>query len=199
MTNSNTLLSAWDDDVINELASFSELAEGWHYGEGGPIKAELIRAASEIYRFAKSSIGFAGTEVFPGVYGEILLSFRSGRNLLEITINPNGKMDFLWEFEGRKVQDEENLCKAEVIENLHKARQRMFNLFDTSITVTTPKENVDTRALHFHFPAMAASLLFPFYVLVTPVAMNVPMQEGIQIESSVIPSTSGISIPLIFR
>jgi len=96
-----------------ELASFSILPHGWHYGDGGPIPSRVIVAARSLAK-AATIHGASSVDAFPGTDGEVLLEVSGLPVNLEILINRNeeisviaeelGSGDVIWEAAGLSVQ-----------------------------------------------------------------------------------------------
>jgi hypothetical protein len=72
------------DPVEQEIWSFSNLPEGWDYGQGSPPSAETIDKAIVIYRIGKKYN--LSVEVLPLGDGEIIVSFSQGETFIDILI-----------------------------------------------------------------------------------------------------------------
>ena len=65
------LLAITGTSTSRKLDGFRTLADGWHYGNGGPIAEEQIREAKKMLQFM-NMIGFTRTDAFASGDGETI-------------------------------------------------------------------------------------------------------------------------------
>lgn len=99
--------------VQERLWSFSELPDGWHFGEGGPASSSTVLRAIELcsmlLRYGLDDVG-----AFPGIYGGITVTGYRGDHALEIFCDPNGLFDLLYEASGRIEYRHNDLSRKEL-------------------------------------------------------------------------------------
>ena len=83
------------DPVEEYIRSFSELAEGWNFGEGRAPSGEVISKAIQVYRLGKS-FGLMGN-AFPVGDGEIEISFSYQDHFVDILITVQNTFEYTYE------------------------------------------------------------------------------------------------------
>ena len=76
-----------DSPLENKIASYMNLQEGWHYGEGGPIPVETIRAALELVRFLSPLA--TKIDSVPGANREVVVAADLAGEYIEVVIRPD--------------------------------------------------------------------------------------------------------------
>jgi hypothetical protein len=113
-----------DDHVVEvKIRSFSDLADGWHFGEGGPISEKVISVALALSKYARE-LNFSEIDAFPGVNGEILLTLYYGDYVLELTVESDLSINVVMEVGDEEVFDKEGLSILEAKEQVHKLREK---------------------------------------------------------------------------
>ena len=113
-----------DDHVVEvKIRSFSDLADGWHFGEGGSIPEEVIGVALALSRYARE-LKFSEIDAFPGVNGEILLTIYHRNNVLELTIEPDLSINAVMEVDDMEVSDKEGLSVVEAKEQINRLKEK---------------------------------------------------------------------------
>lgn len=69
-----------------KIQRFLHLAEGWHYGKGGPISEEMIVKAISTHRSIVNILSPNHTMAFPGVGGEIEIIAYRNQHCFEFTL-----------------------------------------------------------------------------------------------------------------
>lgn len=100
MPNYNSLLRILgrdqDTDPVEEyIRSFSELQEGWNFGEGIAPSDEVIDKALQIYRLGKSFLLIGNA--FPVGDGEIEISFSHKDHFIDILITGQNTLEYSYE------------------------------------------------------------------------------------------------------
>ena len=83
------------DPVDEYIRSFSELPEGWNFGEGRAPGGEVIDKAIQVYKLGKS-FGLIGN-AFPVGDGEIEISFSYRDHFMDILITAQNNLEYTYE------------------------------------------------------------------------------------------------------
>ena len=106
------LLAITGTSTSRKLDGFRTLADGWHYGNGGPIAEEQIREAKKMLQFM-NMIGFTRTDAFASGDGEILLTAYHEKNYLGVVLEENQTFSFTHELDGQECYAAENVTVLE--------------------------------------------------------------------------------------
>jgi len=109
-------------DTRRKLASFRELKQGWHYGEGVPFSQCVIKSATTINQEALQ-LGFTETDAFPGIGGEIRVTVYHNIHYLEFTVETDGQITFVYEKDQEEIYYEEKL-------SLQESKRRLKEFYD---------------------------------------------------------------------
>jgi len=94
--------------TAKKIEDFALVQTGWHYGEGKTPKPEIITIALNLNdEFSKA--GFARTNAFLGLDGEIRVTAYHDAIYFELTIEPNQQITFLLEKNDKEMSYEENI------------------------------------------------------------------------------------------
>ena len=85
---------AYPDAVQKKINSFSELRDGWHFGDGVAPTPETIKNAIDFLNLTRA---FREIDAFPGPSGEISISFYFGDDTVEIIFEPNGTITSIYD------------------------------------------------------------------------------------------------------
>ena len=130
-------LSASDRVILTaeKIRQFKELPVGWNYGEGVPPTEETISTALRL-NIEVAAAGFKRTNAFPGENGEIQVTAYHQSIYLEMMIEPDGLITFVYE-DGDQEVEYRQMTLVEVISRIHKFRGRIWassGLFTSSTT-----------------------------------------------------------------
>jgi hypothetical protein len=92
------------DKVIAKLLAFSELKDGWFYGGGISIDSASILKAMKFVTKGKE-LKYEDFDAAPGESGEIQVIAYRGEIRCEITIEPNGPVEVLFERNNEPLND----------------------------------------------------------------------------------------------
>lgn len=106
------------DQTVRRILAYHQLPEGWHFGEGVRIRPESIAAALRIHG-AFVAAGLRKTDTFPGVCGEVQVTAYSDRHFHEVTIRPDGSVDYYLEEDGREKGHHDGLSLDEAVLAVH--------------------------------------------------------------------------------
>lgn len=114
------------DPVEEYIRSFSELPEGWNFGEGRAPSGEVINKAIEVYGRGKSFM-LTGN-AFPLVDGEIEISFSNQDHFIDVLITNQNTLEYTYEIgkgdEYNEIEHIENISLKE-IESKLRALEKM--------------------------------------------------------------------------
>ena len=110
--------------ILEKIRSFSELPDGWHFGEGcGAIEQAQMTAAEICLKLSEFKIN--EIELFPGIHGGITVFGYQGSHIFEIFCNENGLIDIWHEFEGNTIYEEYDVLLNKIIKYL---RGQLWNV-----------------------------------------------------------------------
>lgn len=93
--------------IEKKIDSFLALEPGWHFGEGGPPSVERVEKA---IKFVKDTIGLGfDMDAFPGIAGEIHLTFYHDNTYLEVIFDIDGSISFWHDENKEEVNTEEEI------------------------------------------------------------------------------------------
>jgi hypothetical protein len=137
------------DDRISQtaqkIASFRNLEVGWHYGGGVPPTDETIHKALILNREAAFA-GFSKTNAFPGIDGEIQITAYHQSIYLELTIEVDGIVTFVYEQDDNEIAYEK-LTFDEARARLRKFRGLTWALYGLSTSGSTTPIRSASQAL----------------------------------------------------
>ncbi len=112
-------------ETINKVEEFAELPEGWHFGEGLPPTQERIGQAVAFLEYANFS-NLERANAFPGVRGQIEVTFYNADRMLEITIEADDSVTIAEDKGNEQVSFEENLSKYDAYQRLDEFSQSIW-------------------------------------------------------------------------
>jgi hypothetical protein len=154
----NNFLFAPDNRIgqtAQKIYGFKDLPVGWHYGSGVPPTDEAIRKALLL----NAEAGFAGfrkTNAFPGIDGEIQVTAYHGSIYLELMLELDGTVIFVYEYNDQEI-DYEELTLNEAIARIRTFRGLTWALSGLSTSCTTTPIDRSSRVLPLNLPTMEAA------------------------------------------
>jgi|AntRauTorcE11897_2_1112592.scaffolds.fasta_scaffold23325_1 hypothetical protein len=138
----STYDSEIEKDVLNKLNGFADLNEGWSFGEGRPIKLDVIEKAKKLFKIGNFFVPDA--DVFAGTDGCVLVVFYVNNISLEFTVNEDLSVDASIEegigFNFDVTSESENITLREAEHILNKFNQEEWKFSGLFITTTTTQE-----------------------------------------------------------
>jgi hypothetical protein len=129
-------------ETVRKVKEFSNLSEGWHFGEGAPIPLDRVTQAERFLEFG-DLIGIKRTNVFPGIHGQVEATFYIENRTLEITIESDDSITIAEECDSEQVYFAENLIKRAAYSRLEEFGQNLWASSDLYIaSITTRSEAV---------------------------------------------------------
>ncbi|WP_372906741.1 hypothetical protein [Rhodohalobacter sp.] len=150
----STYASEIDEDVLAKLNEFADLEDGWSYGEGKPIDADVIEKAKTLFKIGNYFLSDA--DVFPGTNGQILLVFYVDERCIEFTINEDLSVDVAVEhgigYDFEVTYEKRNISLREAERVINKFNMTEWKSSDLFITNTMIADVKDFEAQPFQTP-----------------------------------------------
>jgi hypothetical protein len=125
-------------ETIRKVREFSTLSAGWHFGEGMPIPLERVNQAASFLEFGDRQ-GIKRTNAFPGVHGQVEVTFYIENRMLEVTIESDDSITVAEDHASEQVSFEENLRKRAAYLRLEEFSQNLWASSDLYIVSTTTR------------------------------------------------------------
>ena len=84
------------DSTSAKICSFSLYPKGWAYGEGEGMSQDVIQAADKVLQLGKN-LGFTTTDAFPGLHGEIRVTFYQDDHYIQVTTENDLTSELVYE------------------------------------------------------------------------------------------------------
>jgi len=175
--------------TIEKVDSFAKLQIGWHFGEGAPLTERLRKKAIEFLRYAEIS-GIARANAFPGVAGQIQVTFYYEDSMLELNIEGDGTVTIAEDEKQEQVYFKENASETDARTKLTEFSEKVWNFSELFIeSITIPNEAI-FQARHFSPQAIKASQSSKEIALFTPAVRSAStLRDFIRIKSETLPYT----------
>lgn len=147
-------------ETIKKVSDFAALSEGWHFGEGGPPSEEMRRRAVFLLRAAHVFFGIDRTNAFPGVRGQIQVTFYHAERMLELTLETDGTVTIAEDEGDREIVFEEGASDAEAFASLREFSQRIWATSESSTESITIQNVTISPVWRSTFPATNRYLSF---------------------------------------
>ena len=132
-------------ETIQKVRAFAELREGWHFGEGMAPSEERIEQAEAFLEYANLT-NLERANAFPGVRGQVEVTFYNADRMLEITIESDDSITIAEDRDREQISFEENLSKSDAYQRLEEFGQSIWASSDHFI-VSTTTQNVRVAVL----------------------------------------------------
>lgn len=119
-------------EIEAKIKGYGSLRPGWHYGEGVTPPDSNIQTALKLHDTFLDE-GFTRTNAFPGVDGEVRVTAYHNQYYLELTVEVDGSITFVYESGDEEIAYEENLSPTQANAKI-KYRGRKWTLSDLSIS-----------------------------------------------------------------
>lgn len=116
---------------IVKVRKFNSLAQGWHYGEGGPISRAVIESAEIVIRNLAEA-GFTKTDVFPNEGGEVLVTAYHLEHYIGIAVDPSGNLALNYEIDGHQESYNEEINFLSLKQILKRISRTVWNISGSS-------------------------------------------------------------------
>lgn len=128
------------------IRGFLSLENGWHFGEGVPPTQATIDLAIRLLRYG-IQVGFTKSAAFPGISGEIQISFYRGAATAEIIVEANHTLSLFFERDGEEAPGNRGKRYEEAIDWLRQISGQLWNTCVFLVPSTLTQTRVDTREL----------------------------------------------------
>ncbi len=156
------------NETLLKIAEFTEWPGGWHFGEGKKINRDIASIAEKIF-YKIFSQGIVTTDAFPGIDGEIRVTGYFGEHYLELTVENNDSITYLYEIDDIEKEYKESLSVIDalkVIETIINKINPNKCSFDQSIKTIGINKKSDFKVWRSSHPvAMEEFQLFAINVL----------------------------------
>ena len=105
-------------ETIQKLRDFANLPNGWHFGDGVAPSQERIDQAILFINHGRSR-GLSRTNAFPGVNGQIEVTFYDDDRMLEITIEADDSLTIAEDENNAQVNFNEGISTSHAYERLN--------------------------------------------------------------------------------
>jgi hypothetical protein len=151
-----TVLNHRFQQIVKKVDSFSNLSNGWHYGQGVPPLTQVIDKAKKLNDLALR-IGFKETNAFPGIDGEVQITAYFKNLYLEFTIPSDGLITYVYERDHQEIEYEQ-ITYDEAITKIKSFRGLIWALSELLVRSTSiPKRNASKVSPLNHLAQMAGS------------------------------------------
>lgn len=158
--------------TIQKVREFVLLPPGWHFGDGVPTPHERVEQAIRFLLFA-SQRGLDRANAFPGVTGQVEVTFYDGDRMLEVTIESDGANTIAEDRGSEQIYFEENRTKNDVYRRLEEFSQSIWPSSDLFI-VSTTTQNVRVPVSQAWLSTSEPENRFPLLILTAPEPKAVP-------------------------
>jgi hypothetical protein len=134
------------DPTSRKLDEFESYPTGWAYGQGLSFEASVMNAARTLL-IAGQSIGLFSADVFPGLEGEIRVTFYAERDYWEFTVLASGEIEYLHEQDNEPVDERPALSLEHALEEIETQGHRKWNVFASSHPNISMAGSGDSRIL----------------------------------------------------
>ena len=131
----------------SKIKGFAEYVAGWHFGEGVPPSQDIIERASRIETYLRI-LGFAETDAFLGISGEVMVTGYRGNHYIEVLAEVDGQFGLVYEHGDDERINEEHHSEQDLRDKLKELVDQLWNASDLSTSNTTIGDNVVSKAWH---------------------------------------------------
>ena len=129
-------------ETIQKVNEFAELPNGWHFGEGVPPSED---AREQAIKFLKAAqwLGIKRTNAFPGIRGQVQVTFYHGERMLELTLETDNSLTIAEDEGDTQITFKENASISDAYAALREFGQYIWASLESFIESTTI-QNVKT-------------------------------------------------------
>jgi hypothetical protein len=168
--------NALEPTALQKLTEFERYPIGWAYGGGISFERSVVNAARSLLA-AGQSHGLYSADVFPGLEGELRVTFYSGDEYWEFTVLASGNIEYLHEQDHEPMDEREKLSLNDALQELQIQGQKQWNVSassrpnisivgsgDSKILVSSPRAQMalspsSMRTAHRQIQDLSASTL----------------------------------------
>ncbi len=138
------------DEVLRKIESFSELEDGWDYGEGAAISEATLDVAKKWVNNIRE-LDFEYVNAFPGV-GAVTLVGRWARHRIEIIIRePDAalRFGFAYDVDKKQVFYKSKLSETDFVSAFWNSVRNIWKVRDSLIQRNTTQIAINFQGKHF--------------------------------------------------
>ncbi len=141
--------------IEKKIDSFLALEADWHFGEGRPPS---VGTAEKAINFVKGimAVGF-DIDAFPGITGEISLTFYHDKTYLEVVFESDGSISFCHEKDRKEINSAQDLDIRTVRELVLNVGESIWSSYESFTHDTGIKKTEDLYRWHSISQVMAGS------------------------------------------
>lgn len=183
-------------DAIKNVKSFSVLPVGWHFGEGVPLDEDVKNRGLKLLSDAES-FGFDKFDAFPGIDGELQITFHSNDYTAAFTMEINGTVGIVEDENGVILSDREGISDAESRDILWEMAYRTQITSESSIPYDGARRRNDSPVWRLDQHQTQAYLLSILNAFSLKVAKSAVISKNTIRRWRAAQSSSGASRPTI--
>jgi hypothetical protein len=145
-------------NTINKVNSFGELSNGWHFGEGVSPSKQIRELAIKFLRVAEI-MGINRTNAFPGVDGQIQVTFYHEDSMLEVTLEPDGSFTLAEDEGSTQSLFEEGASRSKAYARLREFSDKIWDSSESSTVNIMTRNLAGSLVRHLPLPAIRGSRL----------------------------------------
>ena len=142
-----------------KIESFRLLPKGWHYGQGGPLRVDVVNKALEIDSYYRQ-LGFTATDAFPGADGEIMLTTYRGSHCIETIISTDMRYSVTHERDDTELSAAPDVNEIAAKQTIRQIGAEIWRSFGLSTESTTTKGGKGSQASRSKTQRVAVFLSF---------------------------------------
>jgi len=143
-------MRAFSNDTANKIRLFANLPNEWHFGVGRAPSSTMISKALAWHDKLRHS-GFAITDAFPGAMGDIMVTGYQGAHYVEILLETDATVSFVYEREGDEVNCLDHVAPDQVSKVLEGIAGAIWSTSDYFTRTTSTASAMSSRAWHSRF------------------------------------------------
>jgi len=171
-------------ETVRKVREFEALPSGWHFGEGVDPPHQRIEQAVKLLQYA-SQAGVERANAFPGVAGQVEITFYNGDRMLELTLESDDSITIAEDHGREQVFFEENCSRIDAKTRLEDFGQTIWassDLFTANITT----RNVGAPVSQARLLTSEQESRFPLLIVTAqePTAVRFVLISGVTTTSS---------------
>lgn len=184
-------------ETIKKINEFADLPQGWHFGEGvSPSKETRERAKKLLH--AASWHGLERSNAFPGVNGQLQVTFYNADRMLELTIENDNSATIAIDKGSTQLAFREGASKAEAYAALEEFSQPVWTSSESFIVNITTQNVITSQVRHWTCQDMNPSPLWSGHVQSPPVKRFAATLPGSTVSSLAVRQFTGAFLTSLF-
>lgn len=151
-------------ETIQKAREFIALPAGWHFGEGVPPSQARISQAIHFLEFAEQ-YDISRANAFPGVRGQVEVTFYDANRMLEITIEADDTITIAEDRDREQIYFAENRSRVDAYRKLEEFSQDIWPSSDLFIGNTMTR-NLRAQVSRVRPSTSEAGSLYPWLTVI---------------------------------